>query len=163
MKRRIDIFLDRQLLEVSDNGEVIAGFPVSTAENGPGEHLGSHCTPRGLHRIAEKIGDHAPLNAVFIGRKATGEIWSPELSAQHPERDWILTRILWLDGQEEGRNLGGDVDTRARFIYIHGTPDSEPMGVAASHGCIRMLNEDVVRLFDLVDVDMDVIIHEVSP
>ncbi|MEO1574119.1 MAG: L,D-transpeptidase, partial [Pseudomonadota bacterium] len=97
-------------------------------------------------------GQNAPLGAVFHGRRATGEIWTPQLHAAHPERDWILTRILWLRGLEFGRNRGGPVDSFARYIYIHGTPDSEPVGRPGSHGCIRMRNEDIVRLFARVGV-----------
>ena len=145
---RIDIA--RQQLELIDDETVVASYPVSTALNGVGEREGSECTPRGSHVISEKFGENAPLNAVFVARKATGEIWSPALAAARPDRDWILTRLLWLDGCEPGRNRGGDVDSKRRFIYIHGTPDTEPMGLPRSHGCIRMRNTDVVELFDRV-------------
>jgi hypothetical protein len=156
----IVVSIRRQELTLFENDEPVRSWPVSTAANGPGEKNGSLCTPRGRHVIAEMIGPNAPLNAVFIGRKATGEIWTPELATQHPDRDWILTRILWLDGCEAGRNRGDDVDSRQRFIYIHGTPDSEPMGVPASHGCIRMRNEDVVELFERVEEGVVVRIEE---
>jgi hypothetical protein len=136
------------------------GFPVSTARNGAGEAMGSGCTPRGLHRVRIKIGAGCPLNTVFVGRRPTGEIHSPELSAQAPERDWILTRIIWLAGCEPGFNRGGCVDTLRRFIYIHATPDSEPMGRPLSHGCIRMRNEDLLALFERVEVGMSVEIVE---
>lgn len=91
-----------------------------------------------------------PENTVFAARRPTGEIYSAELASAHPGRDWILTRILWLSGCEAGFNRLGDVDTMRRFIYIHGCPDSEPMGVPRSHGCIRMHNPDIVELFDRV-------------
>ncbi len=104
-----------------------------------------------LHRVRLKIGAGCPLNCVFIGRRPSGEIYSAELAAAQPDRDWILTRILWLSGLEPGRNRGGAVDTLRRFIYIHGCPDSEPMGVARSHGCIRMRNRDLLELFERVD------------
>jgi lipoprotein-anchoring transpeptidase ErfK/SrfK len=81
----------------------------------------------------------------------TGEIYSETLAQQYPERDWILTRIIWLQGMESGFNRGGQVDTLSRYIYIHGTPDSEPMGVPKSHGCIRMRNRDLIELFDQID------------
>lgn len=126
-------------------------YAVSTALNGAGERSGSLCTPRGRHRIRAKIGAGAPLGAVFVGRRPTGERYHPALAASAPERDWILTRILWLCGEEPGLNRGGDVDSMRRYIYIHGTPDSEPMGVPASHGCIRMRNHDVIDLFDRVN------------
>lgn len=128
-------------------------YSVSTALNGAGEQQGSGCTPRGQHRIAQKIGANQPCNSVFVGREATGEIYDAALAAQFPNRDWILSRILWLDGLEAQFNQGAGCDTHARYIYIHGTPDTEPMGVARSHGCIRMRNADVIELFDLVTVD----------
>lgn len=128
-------------------------YSVSTALNGVGEQQDSGCTPRGKHRIADKIGAGQPINSVFVGRVPTGEIYSQELAKQHPQRDWILSRILWLDGLEAQFNQGAGCDTHARYIYIHGTPDTEPMGVARSHGCIRMRNADVIELFELVTVD----------
>lgn len=153
LERSIRIELDRQTLSLYLGNEQIASYPVSTSMDGSGEELGSGCTPRGLHRIRIKIGDGLPENSVFVGRRATGEIYTPELGEQYPERDWILTRILWLTGLEPGKNRGGNRDTLRRFIYIHGCPDSEPMGIPASHGCIRMRNSDLLELFGLVDRD----------
>ena len=137
-------------------------FPVSTARNGFGEQEGSGKTPRGWHRVAARIGDGLPEGAVFVGRRPTGEIYSEELAQQYPERDWILTRILWLQGLETGRNRLGDVDTMRRYIYIHGTPDSEPMGEPLSHGCIRMRNADLQALFERVPFNTPVWIQEHS-
>jgi hypothetical protein len=125
-------------------------WPVSTSSRGPGEKNGSLCTPRGRHIVRAKIGAGQPLGAVFVRRRPTGEVWTPELHAQYPGRDWILTRILWLSGCEPGRNRLGDVDTMRRYIYIHGTPDSAEMGKPGSIGCIRMRNSDVAELFELV-------------
>jgi L,D-transpeptidase YbiS len=148
---RLDISIPRQSLRLlNEAGRQQAEYPVSTALNGAGEFKGSGCTPRGWHVVRAKIGAGQPEGAVFIGRRPTGEIWSPELAALFPERDWILTRILWLSGCEPGLNRLGDVDTMQRYIYIHGTPDTEPMGVPRSHGCIRMCNADVISLFDQV-------------
>ncbi|MDR9469499.1 L,D-transpeptidase, partial [Marinospirillum sp.] len=110
---------DQTLELVAADGEVVAGYSVSTGLNGPGEQDGSGCTPRGEHYIRTKIGGGQPLNMVFRGRRPTGEIYSPELARLNPERDWILTRILWLCGREWGRNRGPGVDTFRRFIYIH--------------------------------------------
>ena len=152
MARTIRVRLAQQLLELIEDGRVLASWPVSTAARGGGEREGSEKTPRGRHEVSEKIGADAPEGAVFVGREPTGERCTPERFAAEPGRDWILTRILWLDGLEEGRNRGGDVDSRRRFIYIHGTPDEERIGAPASHGCIRMRNADVVALFDRVDV-----------
>ena len=160
----IDVSLATQqlfLYQTSDEGDILLRqFPVSTARNGAGEQDGSFCTPRGAHRIAQKIGDNAPLFTVFKARVATGEIWTPLLDAEEPGRDWILSRILWLDGLEPGKNQGGDVDSHARYIYIHGTSEEDKIGTPVSHGCIRMRNADVVTLFDQVAVDTRVNIRE---
>ncbi|MBS3936528.1 MAG: L,D-transpeptidase [Sulfuritalea sp.] len=148
---RIAISLPAQTLELFDaRGRLTASYPVSTAKNGAGEQRGSFCTPRGKHLIRAKVGAGATANTVFVGRRPTGELWTPELAAAQPERDWILTRILWLSGREPGKNRLGEVDTMRRYIYIHGSPDSAPMGVPESHGCIRMRNADIIDLFDRV-------------
>jgi L,D-transpeptidase YbiS len=125
-------------------------WSVSTAKNGPGEKNGSFCTPRGRHIVRAKIGAGQPAGAVFVRRRPTGEVWTPELHARYPGRDWMLTRILWLSGKEPGFNRLGEVDTMRRYIYIHGSPDTAEMGKPGSIGCIRMRNRDVVELFDLV-------------
>jgi lipoprotein-anchoring transpeptidase ErfK/SrfK len=148
---KITISIPEQRLRLGDHAGVeLESYPVSTALNGAGEKKNTGCTPRGKHVIRVRIGAGQPIGTVFTGRRPTGEIWTPELSAQHPGRDWILTRILWLSGCEVGLNRLGDCDTMQRYIYIHGTPDNEPMGVPRSHGCIRMRNADVMALFDLV-------------
>ncbi len=148
---QIKISISTQRLTLSDAaGNVVKSYLVSTALNGVGCNKNSGCTPLGAHVIRAKIGAGMPENTVFVGRRPTGEIWTPALAAQHPGRDWILTRILWLSGQELGKNRLGDVDSMQRYIYIHGTPDSEPMGIPCSHGCIRMRNADVIQLFDQV-------------
>lgn len=157
-RRRIEIDLNAQRLSLIEEGTAIAQYPVSTALNGAGEESGSGCTPRGLHRIRIKIGDGLALNSVFRGRRPTGEIYSEELSDRFPGRDWILTRILWLTGLESGINRGGSKDTMHRYIYIHGCPDSEPMGEPRSHGCIRMRNIDIVDVFDKVAAGTEVYI-----
>lgn len=154
--RWIRVDVARQELELREGDRVLRRFPVSTAANGVGETEGSEQTPRGTHEIRERIGAGAPPGAVFVGREPTGEVFTPALRAAHPDRDWILSRILWLSGLEEGRNRGGAVDSHARYIYIHGTPDDEPMGVPRSHGCVRMRNEDVIALFDEIGVGVRV-------
>ncbi len=149
---RIEISITAQLLTLFDNaGDIKAKYSISTAANGAGCEKDSGCTPLGRHVVRARIGAGAPLNTVFIGRRPTGEILTPALAAQYPQRDWILTRILWLSGTELGKNRLGNVDSMQRYIYIHGTPDTEPMGQPRSHGCIRMRNADVIALFDLVD------------
>ncbi len=157
---RIEISISRQTLTLFDNfGGVKAKYSVSTAANGVGCVKDSGCTPLGNHIIRAKIGANAVLNTVFVGRRPTGEIFTPELMAAFPNRDWILTRILWLSGSEIGFNRLGNVDTMQRYIYIHGTPDSTELGKIGSHGCVRMRNRDIVELFDLVDTGITVLIH----
>ena len=155
----IEISLSAQTLLLNQQGRVKT-YPVSTALNGAGEQKGSNCTPRGRHQIRAKIGGDHPIRSVFVGRRPTGEIYNSELAAEYPDRDWVLTRILWLSGDEPGINRLGNVDTMQRLVYIHGCPDSEPMGVPKSHGCIRMTNTDVAELFNCVDVGASVQINE---
>ena len=143
-----------------DSDILLRQYPVSTALNGAGEANGSYCTPRGRHRITEKIGAGAPLFAAFTSRVPTGEIWTAQRDAEEPGRDWILTRILWLEGMEPGKNQGGEVDSHARYIYIHGTHEEHRIGTPVSHGCIRMKNADVAALFELVEVGTQVNISE---
>lgn len=147
----ISVSIPAQTLTLRDDaGRTVREYPVSTARRGPGEESGSFCTPRGKHIIRAKIGAGQPANAVFVARRPTGEIYSPELGERLPDRDWILTRILWLSGCEPGFNRLGKVDTMRRFIYIHGSPDSVEMGRPGSIGCIRMRNVDILDLFDRV-------------
>lgn len=148
--RKILIDLDTQQLHLADAPGIERRYPVSSAANGAGERNGSGRTPRGLHIVRIKIGAGCAEGAVFRGRRWTGEVYSDELARCWPNRDWILTRILWLSGLEPGINRGGQVDTLRRCIYIHGCPDCEPMSVPRSHGCIRMRNKHLIELFDLV-------------
>lgn len=152
--------LSRQVLLVRRPGQPEISFPVSTATKGAGEQADSFQTPRGKHYIRACIGDGLPPGSVFVGRRPTGEIYSDSLAREYPDRDWILSRILWLCGREPGRNRLGRVDSMRRYIYIHGAPDSEPMGVPASHGCIRMRNQDVISLFAMVSPGTPVDISE---
>ncbi len=156
----IEINLAEQSLKLKTGGKIIKQYPASTAKNGAGELQDSECTPRGKHVIAEKIGQGSKLNSVFVGRKESGEIYKPELRQAHPERDWILTRILWLRGSEPGRNLDGAVDSYHRYIYIHGTPEDVDMNIPGSRGCIRLRNRDIIDLFDRIDEGTPVNITE---
>ena len=148
---RIEIDVPSQSLNLIDgSGRVIRRYPVSTSKNGVGEKNGSFCTPRGRHVVRARIGAGQPPNSVFVRRRPTGEIWTPELHARDSGRDWILTRILWLSGCEPGKNRLGEVDTMRRYIYIHGTHEFAEIGKPGSIGCIRMRSRDIIELFDLV-------------
>ncbi len=147
---RIEVSIKDQTLTLFENDKQQKYYSISTGKNGPGELMDSECTPCGKHIISEKIGDGAEVNSVFVGRVATGEIYQPSLREQYPDRDWILTRILWLSGAEEGKNKGGNVDSHDRYIYIHGSPDDVAMGQPGSRGCVRMRNNEMIELFELV-------------
>jgi len=156
----IDIDISAQRLRLKEGERTLLDAPVSTGLRGAGEVMDSECTPRGWHVVCEKIGDGEPMNTVFVGRRPTGEFYSPELRQEHPDRDWILTRILWLSGTESGRNHQGNVDSRERYIYIHGCPEDEGIGAPGSRGCIRMRNEQIMELFNRVQIGTRVYIHE---
>lgn len=160
MKPHIQISLAEQRLTLYQDDELLRSFTISTAKNGANEQMDSGGTPRGRHTIRARIGVDAPIGAVFVGRRATGEICTPALRKAYPDRDWILTRILWLSGCEPGRNRFGNVDTQRRYIYIHGCPDACVLGKPESHGCIRMSNADVIELFNNVPVGTIVEINE---
>ena len=155
----IFISSNQQMMHCFENDLAYRSYPVSTGKNGLGEQCGSECTPRGWHRIHSLIGLDAEVNSVFVSREWTGEIYSPELAMLYPERDWILTRILQLDGLEPGRNKGGEVDSLQRYIYIHGTPESTELGKPGSRGCIRMRNADLIELANWVTIDTPVCIE----
>jgi lipoprotein-anchoring transpeptidase ErfK/SrfK len=158
---RIEINIKNQYLDTIDENLVkIKSYQISTAKNGVGQEKNSFCTPLGKHIIRAKIGSGQPVNTIFIRRRPTGEIYTPELSERYPERDWILTRILWLSGCEPGFNRLGSVDTMRRYIYIHGSPDTINIGKPGSIGCIRMLNTDLLELYDLVEVGTEVSINQ---
>lgn len=154
---KITIHIPAQQLELFDDaGALLRRYAVSTGANGAGEEENSFCTPRGRHVIRAKIGAGEPENAVFVRRRPTGELYTPQLGAAHPGRDWILTRILWLSGCESGFNRGGSCDTMRRYVYIHGTPDGTALGKPGSRGCIRMRNADLLELFGLVTAGTEV-------
>lgn len=160
----ITISIERQELSLYQAGKLLKIYPIASAKNGIGQLMGSECTPLGEHQICEKIGDHALDNSVFVARQFTGEVYSDDLATLNPNRDWILTRILWLEGLQTGFNQGDfqdkdksvgnavSCDTRQRFIYIHGCPDSHPMQIPSSHGCIKMRNADIIELYGWVTV-----------
>ena len=156
---KILIRIPIQTLELlDDSGKLLRRYSVSTGANGVGEEDGSFCTPRGRHVVRAKIGEGQPENTVFVKRRPTGEIYTPELGEQHQGRDWILSRILWLSGCESGYNRGGSCDTMRRYIYIHGTPDSVELGRPGSRGCVRMRNSELLELFGMVQAGTEVTI-----
>lgn len=168
MSKLIEISISRQSLRLLEDGNELASYSVSTSAFGPGELDGSQCTPRGAHVVSELIGAGAKPGSVFVGREFTGEVWSKQLDEANPDRDWILSRIIWLDGCEPGVNQGKSTDingneqscdTKHRYIYIHGTSPEEPLGVPYSHGCIRMDMHAVIELFDALEPDVPVQIN----
>lgn len=158
----LHVSIAEQRLYAFANQQLLRCYTISTALNGPGELNGSGCTPRGQHYVRAKIGAGLPLGAVLRGRRWTGEVWSPQLQEAYPQRDWILSRILWLSGCELQRNRMGDCDTFRRYIYLHGTADEHLLGQPYSHGCIRMHNTDIIELYDDLAVACPVAISEHS-
>lgn len=159
-EKYIKVSVAKQQLDLVEGNTCLATYAISTAKNGIGQVSGSECTPIGWHIIRAKIGHNAKANTVFVARRSTGELFSEALRKQFPQRDWILTRILWLCGLEKGLNRGGEVDTMRRYIYIHGCPDSDSFDKPSSHGCVKMRNQDVIALFDMVDTGTRVVISE---
>lgn len=153
----IDISIrSQELVFIDINKNITKTYAIATAKNGAGELNGSNRTPRGRHIVRAKIGAGCAPDTVLIGRRPTGEIYSPELKAKFPARDWILTRILWLSGCEVGFNRLGVVDTMRRYIYIHATPSEVPLGTPCSHGCILLHNTEMIELFERVAVGTSV-------
>lgn len=144
------VSISQQRMTAYSGERLVSQHTISTALAGPGEQKNSGCTPRGKHYIRAKVGQGLPINAVLKGRRWTGEVCNAQLYSENPQRDWILTRILWLSGCELGHNRGGNVDTFQRYIYIHGTPELERLGQPVSHGCIRMDNRELIELFNQV-------------
>ena len=157
---QLHLSITKQQLSLLENNQCLYQWSVSTALKGTGCTKDSEKTPLGIHQIKLKIGQHCPINSVFVARRPTGEIYDSALAAKYPNRDWVLSRILWLSGCQSRINRGQSVDTLARYIYIHGTPDTEPMGIPKSHGCIRMKNQDIIQLFDLVENNTKIMIED---
>lgn len=156
----INVDVGKQQLCLLKNDRVIKCYSISTAKNGVGQVNGSECTPLGWHIIRAKIGENEKENTVFVGRRASGEVFNETLREESTERDWILTRILWLSGLEKGENRGAEVDTMRRYVYIHGCPDADSFVSPSSHGCVKMHNKDVIELFDSIESGIRVFIHE---
>jgi lipoprotein-anchoring transpeptidase ErfK/SrfK len=152
MNSKINISVSSQKLSLFQEGELISSYKVSTALKGVGQEKNTNKTPLGNHIIRAMIGRNLPIYAVIKARRYTNEIWTKELDDPSITVDWILSRVIWLSGKDLGRNRLGNVDTMQRYIYIHGTNEEHLLGTPSSHGCIRMSNEDVIELFDLVSV-----------
>ena len=152
MKSKINISVSSQKLSLFQEGELVSSYKVSTALKGVGQEKNTNKTPLGNHIIRAMIGRNLPIYAVIKARRFTNEIWKKELDDPSITVDWILSRVIWLSGKDLGRNRLGNVDTMQRYIYIHGTNEEHLLGTPSSHGCIRMSNEDVIELFDLVSV-----------
>ncbi len=144
----------QQLIGIKD-GQVVFAYPCSTASNGTGNLEGSNKTPLGWHIIDERYGEGLPWGAIFKERRYIKRNWEP----QNPtSEDLILTRIMWLRGLEPGLNAGGKIDSHARYIYIHGTPEEHLLGTPASKGCIRLANRDVMDVFSVTKTGTKVLI-----
>ena len=151
---------EQKLYLLNEAGAVEREYPVSTSKYGVGSENGSEKTPLGLHRIKDKVGGAMPVNMVLVGREPKGLLEDCIRDGVELPDDVITSRIMWLEGMEPGRNQGGHVDTYNRYIYIHGTSEEDKIGTPASIGCIRMLNDDVVELYRLVDKGTEVLIEE---
>ncbi len=150
----------QQLRLLDEDGNLLQQYPVSTSKYGTGCENGSKKTPLGLHRIKNKLGGAMPVNEVYIGRVPHGNLEECQQRGVELPDDVIMSRILWLEGMEPGRNQGGYVDTYQRYIYIHGTNHEDSIGTPSSIGCIRMRNDDVVDLFRQVEIGSEVLIEE---
>ncbi len=162
---KISIIEQTLVLEKKNYPQEIKRYAINTAKNGVGEVENSECTPRGVHTIADKIGANSEVNTLFVGRVPTGEIYQSGMIKTNPSRDYILTRIIRLSGTQEGVNKGINsqgkkVDTFERYIYIHGSPDDACFDIPGSRGCIRMRNQDIIELYNLVSIGDIVIISE---
>jgi hypothetical protein len=160
--RAVWVSIPRQMFHILEGSTLIMAVPCATAANGPGSEMGSFKTPLGWHRISEKFGEGAPWGQVFRSRVPTQEIWRP---GDNMTEDLVLTRVLWLDGEEPGLNkgvntAGVNVDSKERCIYIHGTNAETQIGTPSSHGCIRLLNDDVITAFELLPLGTPVLISD---
>ena len=152
--------VEKQQLYLYSNLQYVTDYPVSTSRFGTGQALNSNKTPLGIHYVKEKIGEDAEISEILDIRKRTHQLAKIEHQAVNTEKECITSRILWLAGLEENLNLGGDVDSYRRYIYIHGTHEEGLIGQAVSHGCVRMKNQDVIEVFEELDINSLVIIKE---
>ena len=159
LKIKILVDISEQRLYLKSGEQTLVSYPISTSKYGEGSKENSFKTPLGNHIIKEKIGENAPINTIFISRINTKNIASIENKPKNTENDYVTSRIMWLEGQENGVNKGPGIDSYERYIYIHGTHEEGLIGVKASHGCIRMFNIDVIDLYDRIYNGTKVIIR----
>jgi len=156
----IFVSISEQKLYFIKDSKVVKEYPISSAKKGTGSKKNSDKTPLGLHSVKEKHGNNTPINGRMIGRVFYGQIATIYTDTTSSKTDDITSRILWLTGEEEGINKGGDLDSYQRYIYIHGTSEEGKIGKAASHGCIRMKNKDVIELYSITKLNTKVLILE---
>ena len=159
LKIKILVDISEQRLYLKSGEQTLVSYPISTSKYGEGSKENSFKTPLGNHIIKEKIGENAPINTIFISRINTKNIASIENKPKNTENDYVTSRIMWLEGEENGVNKGPGIDSYERYIYIHGTHEEGLIGVKASHGCIRMFNVDVIDLYDRIYNGTKVIIR----
>ena len=155
----IEVDISEQRLYLIENSIIKASYPISTSKYGEGSIENSFKTPLGKHSIKEMIGDEAEINTIFTSRINTKRSATIIDQFEDTDNDYVTSRIMWLDGEEDGLNKGGNVDSFRRYIYIHGTHEEGLIGTKASHGCIRMFNYDVIELFNLVNIGTKVLIR----
>ena len=155
----IEVDISEQRLYLIENSLIKASYPISTSKYGEGSTENSFKTPLGKHSIKEMIGEEAEINTIFTSRINTKRSATIIDQFEDTDNDYVTSRIMWLDGEEDGFNKGGNVDSFRRYIYIHGTHEEGLIGTKASHGCIRMFNYDVIELFNLVNIGTKVLIR----
>jgi lipoprotein-anchoring transpeptidase ErfK/SrfK len=155
----IEVDISEQRLYLIENSLIKASYPISTSKYGEGSIENSFKTPLGKHSIKEMIGEEAEINTIFTSRINTKRSATIINQFEDTDNDYVTSRIMWLDGEEDGFNKGGNVDSFRRYIYIHGTHEEGLIGIKASHGCIRMFNYDVIELFNLVNIGTKVVIR----
>ena len=155
----IEVDISEQRLYLIENSLIKASYPISTSKYGEGSIENSFKTPLGEHSIKEMIGEEAEINTIFTSRINTKRSATIIDQFEDTDNDYVTSRIMWLDGEEDGLNKGGNVDSYRRYIYIHGTHEEGLIGTKASHGCIRMFNYDVIELFNLVTIGTKVLIR----
>ena len=158
-RAHIEVDISEQRLYLIENSVIKASYPISTSKYGEGSIENSFKTPLGIHSIKEMIGDEAEINTIFTSRINTKRSATIIDQFEDTNNDYVTSRIMWLDGEEDGLNKGGNVDSFRRYIYIHGTHEEGLIGTKASHGCIRMFNYDVIELFNLVNIGTKVLIR----